>query len=80
MNYIKYFAEAVLILSAELSMSQSPGGICTVNLQACFKADLSSGATNTGDPITQWNDNSPFVAHAAAYIFEKSPASPSVKR
>lgn len=37
----------------------SPGAIGQSNLKAWFKANSGTGATSTGDPISQWNDNSP---------------------
>jgi len=51
----------------------SPGGIGVTNLNVWYKANIGTGAINTGDAISLWTDNSPAVAHATQATTSKQP-------
>jgi len=60
------------LFSSEI-IAQSPGGIDQTNLAVWYKANIGTGAINTGDAISQWNDNSPAIAHATQATTVKQP-------
>ncbi|MDX2362376.1 MAG: BNR-repeat neuraminidase N-terminal domain-containing protein [Crocinitomicaceae bacterium] len=51
----------------------TPGNIGQANLKVWYKANAGTGATNTGDLVPQWDDNSPLAAHATQGIVGLQP-------
>ena len=71
-NCLKSSLFIIYFLAAMITNAQSPGGISN-NLAVWYKANSGTGATNTGDPIAQWQDNAALGIHVTQGILSKQP-------